>query len=160
MPEPNVIHNTFVVERSYPKSPEKVFAAFSDLAKKSRWYADRDSTNSQEFTMDFRVGGVERLQYKLKPGTPVAGMTLVNEGRFEDIVPNQRIVTSSTMDLEGKRISVSLVTIELVPTAKGTDLICTHQGTFFENSGGPEMRKEGWRKLLERLGDELGRFEE
>jgi len=157
MPEPNVIHNTFVIERSYPKSPERVFAAFADPDKKRRWFADGDSPYTQEFTMDFRVGGGERVQYKLRPGTPVAGMTLVNAGRFEDIVTNQRIVTSSTMDLEGKRISVSLVTIEFVPTDKGTDLICTHQGTFFENSGGPEMRKEGWRKLLEKLGDELGR---
>ena len=59
------------------------------------------------------------------------------------------------MSLGGRRISSSLVTIELLPTDKGTDLICTHQGAFFEGSDGPEMREGGWRKLLERLDKDL-----
>ena len=29
MPEPSVTHSTFVVERSYPQPPERVFAAFA-----------------------------------------------------------------------------------------------------------------------------------
>jgi uncharacterized protein YndB with AHSA1/START domain len=61
------------------------------------------------------------------------------------------------MALGGKRISASLVTFEFVPAAKGTDLICTHQGAFFEGSGGPQMREAGWRKLLDQLATELAR---
>jgi hypothetical protein len=37
----------------------------------------------------------------------------------------------------------------------GTELILTHQGAFFEGADGPEMREEGWRKLLERLNGEF-----
>jgi len=44
------------------------------------------------------------------------------------------------------------VTFELVPTDQGTDLILTHQGAFFEGSDGPEMREEGWNKLMDKLG--------
>ena len=47
------------------------------------------------------------------------------------------------MTLGDKRISAALVTIELLPTGKGTDLICTHQGAFFEGSDGPQMREAG-----------------
>jgi len=44
MPEQPVIHSTFVIERTYPKPPETVFAAFADPAKKSRWFAEGGST--------------------------------------------------------------------------------------------------------------------
>jgi len=61
------------------------------------------------------------------------------------------------MALAGKRFSVSLVTIELLPNEHGTDLILTHQGAFFEGADGPETREAGWRQLLEKLATELSR---
>jgi uncharacterized protein YndB with AHSA1/START domain len=155
--EQSVIHNTFVIERSFPNTPEAVFAAFSDPAKKRRWFGEGDNHAVEAFEMDFRDGGTERLQYRFKPGSPVEGMVLVNEGRYQDIIPNQRLVTSHTMDIGGRRVSVALVTIELIPTESGTDLICTHQGAFFEGSGGPEMREMGWRSLFEKLAKELAK---
>jgi uncharacterized protein YndB with AHSA1/START domain len=155
MAEQSVLHNTFVIERSYPKSPEVVFSAFADAAKKRRWFAEGHSHNVEEFAMDFRVGGVERARYRFNQQTPFPGVPLSNEGIYQDIVPNQRIVNASTMSMGDKRISSSLVTIELLPTDKGTDLICTHQGAFFEGSDGPQMREAGWRKLLDQLATEL-----
>jgi len=155
MPEQPVVHNTFVIERSYPKPPEAVFAAFADPGKKRRWFAEGGSTDVESFEMDFRVGGIERTQYRFKEGTPFPGVELTNVGSYHDIVENQRIVTASTMALGGRRISTSLVTIELLPTESGTDLICTHQGAFFEGADGPEMRQDGWRKLLDILATAL-----
>jgi uncharacterized protein YndB with AHSA1/START domain len=157
MSEPKVVHSTFVVERSFPKAPETVFAAFSDPAKMRRWYGEGDGHNVEEFTSDFRVGGVQTLRYRLKEGTPVAGMTINNEGRFQEIRPNERIVTASTMDLNGKRILVSQTTIELLPNGGGTDLILTHQGAFFESGLTPQMLEAGWRALMDKLAQELER---
>jgi uncharacterized protein YndB with AHSA1/START domain len=61
------------------------------------------------------------------------------------------------MTLGDRRISASLVTVELLPTDQGTDLICTHQGAFFEGADGPQFREAGWRKLFEQLAKELAR---
>ncbi len=157
MQEPTVIHNTFVLERSYPKPPKTVFAAFADAGKKRRWYAEGEGHELQQFELDFRVGGTERLTYRLKPGTPVAGMIINNEGRYQDIVPEQRIVTAATMDLGEKRILIALVTFEFVGTGSGTDLILTHQGTFLDGVNGltPQMLEAGWRSLLDTLGARL-----
>jgi uncharacterized protein YndB with AHSA1/START domain len=155
MNEPSVIHSTFVIERSYPKPPDQVFSAFSAAAKKRRWFAEGEKHEVEKFEMDFRVGGAERLIYRFKEGTPFPGVTLTNEGSYQDIVPDSRVVIAQTMTLGDKRISAALVTIELLPTGKGTDLICTHQGAFFEGSDGPQMREAGWRHLFENLAKEL-----
>jgi uncharacterized protein YndB with AHSA1/START domain len=157
MQEQSVIHSTFVIERSYPKSPERVFAAFADTAKKRRWFAEGENHEVEEFEMDFRVGGAERIRYRFKEGTPFPGVALTNEGRYQDIVLNRRLVTASTMTLGDKRFSASLVTVELLPADQGTLLICTHQGAFFEGADGPQMREAGWRQLLEQLAKELTR---
>lgn len=152
MSDPTVVHHTFRLERSFNKPPEAVFAAFTDPAKKRRWFAEGGSTTVENFEMDFRVGGAERTQYRFKEGSPFPGVELTNVGSYHDIVENKRIVTASTMALGGRRFSPSLVTFELLPTANGTDLIVTNQGAFFEGADGPEMREQGWRKLLDNLG--------
>jgi uncharacterized protein YndB with AHSA1/START domain len=155
MQEPSIIHSTFVIERSYPKTPERVFSAFADAAMKRRWFAEGEGHDLEQFEMNFQVGGAERFQYRFKEGTPFTGVAVKNEGSFQDIVLNRRVVTASTMSLGDKRISAALVTVELLPTDQGTDLICTHQGAFFEGSDGPQIREAGWRHLFEKLAKEL-----
>ena len=151
--EPKVIHATCVVERSFPKPPATVFAALSEPDKVREWYGGGPSHEVAEFALKFAIGGTQRLAYRFKPGHPLAGKVLLNDGVFQDIVPNQRIVSASTMLVDDHRISTSLVTFELIPTDEGTDLICTHQGAFFEGAG-PEpdkMREAGWNTLMDRL---------
>ena len=159
MQEPSVIHNTFVLERSYPKPPKAVFAAFAEEDKKRRWFAEREGNELQQFELDFRVGGMERHKYKLRPGTPVAGMIITNEGRYQDIVPERLIVTAATMDLGEKRILVSLLTADFLETTNGTDLVLTHQGVYLSGPSGltPPMIETGWNELLASLQTELTR---
>ena len=137
MNQPKVIHSTFTLERSFPKPPQAVFAALSDPAKLRRWFSGENQNDVQEFSVDFREGGEEHLRYRIKGG-PVAGQEITNIGRYQEIVPNERIVTAATMALEGKRFSASQMTFELLPTEDGTDLIFTHQGAFFDMPYGPQ----------------------
>ena len=155
MTERSTIHNTFVVERTYAYPPERVFAAFSDPARKRRWFAEGRHHEVEEFISDFRLGGRERVQSRFRADTPFPGVALVNDGRFLNIEMNRRIVTASTMTLGDRCISASLVTIELLPSEEGTVLICTHQGAFFEGADGPQIREAGWRELFDRLNGEL-----
>jgi uncharacterized protein YndB with AHSA1/START domain len=149
-----VTHNTFVIERSYSAAPDGVFAAFADPAKKRRWFAEERENQLGEFAMDFRPGGKEHYRSRIASG-PVQGCMLTNDGTYVDIVPNRRIVVTSTMALDDRRISASLATFELLPSGTGTRLIFTHQAAFFEGADGPQMREVGWRHLLERLAGAL-----
>ena len=153
MPEPTITHSTFVVERSYPQPPERVFAAFAQPARKRRWYAEGDH-EIQEFEMEFRVGGSERFRYRFKDGHPIAGSEINNESAYQDIVPDTRIVITSKMSLNGKPISIALVTLEFLSANAGTDLVLTNQGTFVDWPEGAQMIEHGWRTLLDRLAKE------
>jgi len=155
MEDRSVVHSTFVIERSYPATPERVFAALADPAQKRRWFAQGEGRDVEAFDMAFEVGGTEHARFRYKESTPLKGAILTHVASFQDIVPNQRVVIASTMAMGDKRFSASLSTFELVATEKGTDLIFTHQGAFFEGADGPQMREAGWRKLLEKLAQEL-----
>ena len=151
MKERSVTHATFTIERDYPKPPQRIFAALADPAQKRRWFADdAKEFQMEKFEMNFRVGGTERSSFR------VQGMECVNDTVYLDIVADRRIVIAYTMTLGGRRISSSQATFELGPAERGTDLIFTEQGAFFEGADGPQMRQEGWTKLLENLAREVG----
>jgi uncharacterized protein YndB with AHSA1/START domain len=69
MKDRSVTHATFVIERRYPTTPQRVFAAFSDPAKKRRWFAGDKEFQSEEFEMEVRVGGRERSSFSAQ-GVP------------------------------------------------------------------------------------------
>lgn len=159
MDKRGVTHGTFVIERSYAVNVERVFAAFAEPAKKRKWFADGESGAAEEFAMDFRVGGTERTVRRMGRDTPFPGVALINESTYQDIVANQRVVLAYTMTLGERRISASLATFEFVATEKGTDLVFTEQGAYFEGADGAKPREHGWSALVERLGKELSRAE-
>jgi uncharacterized protein YndB with AHSA1/START domain len=151
----SAVHNTFVIEKEYPKAPDKVFAAFTDPAKKKRWYAAGGAHDVVSYEIDFRVGGKETLVGKMKPGTPIAGAVLTWTQTFEEVAENRRIVFTQTLDVGERRISVALITAEFVEEGAGCRLVFTHQAAYFEPADGPQMREHGWRVLLDQLGGAL-----
>ncbi len=150
-----VTHSTFVIERDYGVTPERVFEAFRDPVKKRRWFVEGGYHEVERHEMDFRIGGSERARYRFKAGTPLAGEVLSSETVYEDIIVDRRIVFAYTMSIGDNRISASLATIEMLPADGGTRLIFTEQGAYFEGADGPGIREEGWKQLLEQLAGEL-----
>ena len=146
--ERSVVHSTFTVERVYDATPARVFAAWSDPVAKARWFGPPDGS-ADGHEMDFRPGGRERLVVS----SPDATWTF--ESRYEEIVPDERIVHSYVMDRDELRVSASIATIQLFAEGDGTRLVLTEQGAFLDGQDTPAAREHGTRELLEVLAGAL-----
>ena len=144
--EPSSVHNTFVIKRDLKASPERVFQAFADPEKKSKWWGGHPDWYKGPSNHDFRVGGKD-----LSVGGPKGGWVSRFESVYYDIVPNRRIVYAYEMHLDDKKISVSLATIELTPTATGTQFVMTEQGVFLDGYDKASGREEGTIWLTDKL---------
>ncbi|MBO9608884.1 MAG: SRPBCC domain-containing protein [Paenibacillaceae bacterium] len=143
MSEHYVKHATFVVERTYPAKPEQVYRAWSDPEAKAKWFSKPDS-------FEFRVGGREYSK-----GGPPDGPVFTFDALYQEIVPEQRIVYTYSLDMDDTRMSVSITTIEMAAVEGGTKLIFTEQGAFFDGHDTPEIREHGTKELLDALGRSL-----
>ncbi len=150
MSQRGVTHSTFVIERTYPASPARVFKAFADPRAKALWFHGPEEAGPQHHELDFRVGGRE-----VSRGGTKGGPSYVMQGVYQDIVPNERIVFTYDMLMDGQRISVSLQTLEFTPDGKGTRLVLTEMGAFLDGLDKPEWREAGTKALLEAMGKSL-----
>lgn len=140
MNERFVKHGTFVVERMYSASPERVYHAWADPMAKAKWF-------SKPEIFDFRVGGRE-----YSSGGPPEGPIFTFDAVYQELVPEQRIVYTYTLDSNGVRLSVSITTVEFIQAEGGTKLIFTEQGAFFDGHDTLEIREHGTNLMLDALG--------
>jgi len=152
MTKRSVTHGTFVIERVYTVPPSRVFAALSDPAEKTRWFHGPEEWGPDEYSMDFREGGIE-----VSRGGPKGGPLITYAARYEDIVPGERIVSTYAMCQDDTRISVSLVTVQLQPEGPGTRLTFTESGAYLDGFDKPGMREQGTAEILDALGEYLVR---
>ena len=145
MSKRSTTHSTFVIERDYDASAARVFAAWADKSAKGRWFGPSEG----EHQLDFREGGREHLL------ADVHGAVYTYGALYEDIVPDERIVFTYNMHRDGKRMSVSVATVELLAVGAGTRLRYTEQGVFLDGEDKPELREQGTKELLDKLGAAL-----
>lgn len=146
MSERSVEYGTFTLQRTYPASVDRVYAAWADPARKAEWFACH-----AEYSMDFRVGGRE-FSRGGEPGGPV----YTTEIRFQDIVPGERIVYTYDVLKDESRMSVSVVTVQFEQGGGGTRMTFTEQGVFLDGHDNAAQREYGTRLGLERLDALLG----
>jgi uncharacterized protein YndB with AHSA1/START domain len=141
-----VTHGTFVIDRSYPSPLKRVFQACADPAAKAQWFG---APTEQGHEMDFRVGGREYSKGSHE------GLEFVYDAQFQDIVENERIVSTYYMLMNGQRISVSVATMEFRAEGDATAVTYTEQGVFLDGFDTVDQREAGTRELLGALGTYL-----
>jgi uncharacterized protein YndB with AHSA1/START domain len=147
-------HGSFIIERRYNASPERVFAAWSDPKAKRTWFAEGEGWDIKSYELDFREGGKETSTFRLEKAE---GGWIGNDTVFNEIIPNERIIFTYSMDRDGVRFSISLASVELRAADKGTRFIFTEHGAHFDDADGIKMREAGWQELLGKLDEYLSK---
>jgi uncharacterized protein YndB with AHSA1/START domain len=147
----SVVDGAFHLERAYDATAEDVYRALSEKEAKSRWFFGPSGWRLIERTMDFRVGGRERVK-----GGFDGGVTTTFDAVYHDIVPRERIVYTYEMRLDDRKISVSLATLQIKPEGRRrTRLLVDEQGAFLDGYDDVGSRERGTRDLLEKIGASL-----
>jgi uncharacterized protein YndB with AHSA1/START domain len=146
----SVQHGSFTIERNYDAPVATVFKAFVDKEAKARWFSAPMECTDVIREQDFRIGGRDRLKATW-PGGRISDFRC----EYRDIVENERIVYVYDMHIDGKKISVSLATVQFAKSSKGTRLTVTEQSAFLDSYDDAGSREHGTKLLLDALGRSL-----
>ena len=130
------------LKRRLNAPPSKIYRAWTDAAKISRWFGPEDAEILRAET-DVRVGGRFRIVFRGPDGEEhdVGGV-------YREVVPNQKLVFTwawrSTPERE------SLVTVALKRDGDGTLLTLLHEQFFDEAAR--DRHGRGWNETLDKLG--------
>ncbi len=152
-PTRSVSHGSFTIERTFAGvTPQRVFDAFASAKGKDAWFSGPDERwDIVERTLEFRVGGAERLKGRWK-----SGMVTQFDATYWDIVPGERIVYAYSMHIDGRKISVSLASLEFKPAPGGGALFRMHEdGAFLDGYDDAGSRERGTIELVDKLARSL-----
>ena len=147
---PPSTHTDFVIDREFAAPPEAVFQAWADPEAKRRW-SDCHAEQGTEYRLDFRLYGRETHRV-VHPD----GRLQEIEKVFFDITAPRRIVFSYDIRLDGRCLSVSLVTVELFANERGaTRMVYTEQLAYLDGHEDRAQRMRGTQEGFDRLDLEL-----
>ncbi len=132
---------SLTLKRWLSAPPAKVYAAWTDPQKLTRWWAPEGATILRA-EADARIGGRFRI-VMLAPDGEEHDVS----GAYREVVPNEKLVFTwawrSTPERE------SLVTVALKPDGDGTLLTLTHERFFDEAAR--DRHRGGWAGALDKL---------
>jgi len=131
---------SLTIKRRFKAAPEKVFAAWTDPQKMTRWMGPAEVMHC-EATNDLRVGGRYHIRMLADGEEHNVG------GVYREIVPNEKVVFTwawrSTPERE------SLVTMTVKPDGDGSLMTLHHEQ--FADEAARDRHNTGWTGTLLRL---------
>ena len=134
------------ITRHYAVPPEKVWRAWTEPQALSRWFGPGEPDSVTRAELDVRVGGRYSVAFRTQDGEEHAGV-----GTYQEVVENRRL--SFTWAWQSTPERVSLVTIELRPTAQGSELDFRHDRFFDQQAR--DNHERGWTATFAKLDDFL-----
>jgi len=141
----------FVIEREFDATPQAVFHAWADPQAKQQW-SNCHAEHTTQYHLDFRTFGHETHKVAYPDGR-VQHVEKV----FFDIVAGRRIVFAYDIQLDARRLSVSLVTVEFFASRKGTRMVYMEQLAYLDGHEDRAQRLRGTEESLDRLDLQVSR---
>lgn len=137
---------SLTIKRRFNAAPAKVFSAWTDPEKMSRWMGPGEVA-APTVECDVRVGGRYRIVMR-KPSGEVFDVG----GVYREIIPNEKLCFTWTWQHTAE--IETLVTVSFKPDGSGTLMTLTH-----EQFGDEDMRDRhdaGWAATFDKLEKFLG----
>jgi uncharacterized protein YndB with AHSA1/START domain len=134
------------ITRHYPVAPEKVWRAWTDPQALSRWFGPGEPDSVTRAELDVRAGGRYRIAFHTLDGEQHEV-----SGNYQDVVENRRL--SFTWAWKSTPERISLVTIDLRPTAQGCELNFRHERFFDQQAR--DNHERGWTGTFTKLDEFL-----
>lgn len=135
---------SLTIKRRFNAAPAKVFSAWTDPEKMSRWLGPPDVKRVEAGT-DLRVGGSYYIRMVM------ANDEHYSSGVYREIVPNEKLVFTWAWKSTPER--ESLVTVTIKPDGDGSIMTLLHE-RFFDEAARDNHNK-GWTVIVDRLGQLL-----
>ncbi len=147
-----VSSDAIVVERIFDAPIELVWQLWTEPEHFKNWYGPQGFTTPVA-EMDVRVGGKQLICMEMQ--TPEGSHKIWTTGEYSEVIPNERLVfSSSPADEHGNVVSVpdhglveTTVTVQLEDLGGRTKMIMTHAGLPV----GDEGANEGWKQAFAKL---------
>lgn len=133
-----------VIRRILNASPQRVYEAWTQPRLATEFICPEDIT-VDEVSLDVRVGG----SYHIAMRRPDGEVWTVR-GVYQDVQPGKRLAMTWKWDEEHPADEQeTLLTIELTPHGRGTELTLTHERFTSEESRG--NHEHGWNSMLDKM---------
>lgn len=122
MPKVTGENKGFTIERTFKAPPEKIWKMWTTKEGLMQWWAVSAKEMGMDFSVrkiDVRVGGEYAFEMK------DAKATLLNHGKYTEVVPNRRIAMVWTFDIflaPGEKPYPVPISIDLEPVGAGTKM--------------------------------------
>ena len=143
-----------VISRSFKAPRESVFEAWSSAEHMKHWFCPEGFT-VPEAEIEFRPGGKSNICMRSPDG-----QDFWSYGEYIEIVPPERLVFRSSMEMGGERKFMAHTTVAFEPEGPHTKLTVTQAYEVYDPAfmAAVEGAPEGWRTTLDRLDAELVRL--
>jgi uncharacterized protein YndB with AHSA1/START domain len=133
-----------VLRRIFAASPEHLFAAWTRPEALREFLAPGDMT-LPEATLDVRAGGAYRFVMR-KPD----GELFIAKGHYREVTPPHKLVCTWTWEEDDAALEhETILTLDFVPNAKGTELVLTQER--FRDDESLRRHHDGWTGILAKL---------
>lgn len=138
------ISESIVVRRTFQNTPEALFSAWTNADELQQWFHPMEVIATKSVEVDLQVGG----RYRIEMQNTETKEAFVCVGSYQEIErPNKLVFTWSWE--QGQDVGETLVTIDFVQQADGTEVVITHER--FPNLEAAQHHTEGWTGCLEML---------
>jgi len=134
------------IQRTVSASAERVYKAWTDPEQLRKWFGCEYVTDIK-VTQNLRLGG----EYQVQMTTAPDGAVITIHGIYKEIVPNKKLIYTWNSDSAEYPAVDTLITVEFIERAKGTEIVLEHTNFALEKS--VEGHSIGWTASFSKMID-------